>query len=121
MEYDSRGSVPSRTPSRTISPLEQHSADTPPPNKQIKYVHAITDETDDRKLVKGWPSQPQTLGRSTIARIYRSLLDLVGILVSVPFIVLAGIALDRNGKDVEENDWKRIQTSMNVVRPWWYS
>ncbi|PKY01766.1 hypothetical protein P168DRAFT_299301 [Aspergillus campestris IBT 28561] len=80
-----------------------------------QFVHAIPDETEDRKLVEGWPSQPRTLGRSTIERIYRGFLDLLGILVSVPFIVLAGIALDRNGKDIEESDWKRIQTSMNVA------
>ena len=87
------------------------------PFNRVKFVHAITDETDDQKFVNGWPPQPETLGRSTLARIYRSFLDLLGILVSVPFIILAGISLDRNGKEVEENDWKRIQTSMNVVRP----
>lgn len=116
MEHSTRGSVRSRTYSQTISPLGPHFADSPTLKKQVKFVHAIPDETEGRKLVEGWPSQPQTLGRSTIERIYRGLLDLLGILVSVPFIVLAGIALDRNGKDIEESDWKRIQTSMNVVR-----
>lgn len=73
--------------------------------------------TQDQSVVsiKEWPSEPKTLRRSVYVRLLNALYSLISILAPIPFLVLAGIAINRHNKNVQEDDWQRIQRGQNAV------
>ncbi|KAE8139910.1 hypothetical protein BDV38DRAFT_269678 [Aspergillus pseudotamarii] len=65
--------------------------------------------------VNDWLTEPQRLDRSVGMRVLRGSIGLFGVLASIPFLVLAGVAFDRVGREVDQKDWDRIQSGMSAA------
>ncbi|KAE8387093.1 hypothetical protein BDV23DRAFT_174941 [Aspergillus alliaceus] len=72
-------------------------------------------DVEDRTLINAWPSQPRTLKRSIGSHTIRATFDVFAVLASIPFLVLAGIAINRHNKEVKDDDWRRIQRGMSAA------
>ncbi|KAE8153079.1 hypothetical protein BDV25DRAFT_45282 [Aspergillus avenaceus] len=72
-------------------------------------------DAEGRTSITAWPSQPRTLQRSIGSHTIRATFDVFAVLASIPFLVLAGIAINRHNKEVNDDDWKRIQRGMSAA------
>ena len=66
-------------------------------------------------VVPGWPSKPNTLTRSGLARYSGMFCDIVCIVATLPFFALATAAVKLNGHPASSNQWNVISEAMNTV------
>lgn len=74
-----------------------------------------TRESKEYTDIPNWPRSSVTLGQTTGDIILHTLYDLFMLIVPVPFFVLAGIVIHRNGKLVDDDDWHKITTATKLV------
>jgi len=78
---------------------------------------STTSESEKASLLTGkpWPPEPAVPGKHGVFLYLGILLDVACVLAAVPFLVLAGIAANRNGQVAPPDEWELIYTAMNVV------
>ncbi|KAL4892102.1 hypothetical protein BDV59DRAFT_180852 [Aspergillus ambiguus] len=81
----------------------------------INKNESVEEQISGSVSVDGWPTEPQPLERSIGMRLLRASFGVFGILASIPFLVLAGVAFDRIDKEVDQKDWDRVQRAMSAV------
>jgi hypothetical protein len=102
--------------SQSISSFSQAS-----PTPDIEYAPSYNFPASTERgrssyqTIRHWPSAPVTLGNTATDIILHVLHDLFMILVPIPFFVLAGIVVRRDGRVVDDEVWVRINTATRIV------
>jgi hypothetical protein len=72
-------------------------------------------ESKEYTNIPNWPRASVTLGKTTGDIILHMLHDLFMLIVPIPFFVLAGIVIRKNGQLVDDHDWHKITTATKLV------
>ncbi|KAE8375522.1 hypothetical protein BDV26DRAFT_283426 [Aspergillus bertholletiae] len=78
----------------------------------LPTVKKLDNGAQDATEISGWPIAPQRLGRVQVL----NLLSNVALAsITIPFLVLISIVIDRNGRPVDRTDWHRIERGIGAA------
>ncbi|OJD15890.1 hypothetical protein AJ78_03908 [Emergomyces pasteurianus Ep9510] len=81
----------------------------------LSSVESSTELLDESRRSPKWPKRPLPLKRGTTGFVVRSLIDILLLLATTPFLGLGTYTAVKNGKPVNEQEWSYLQVGMKTA------
>ncbi|OAX81121.1 hypothetical protein ACJ72_04542 [Emergomyces africanus] len=81
----------------------------------VSSLESSTELLDESRRSPKWPKRPLPLKRGTAGFVIRSLIDILLLLATTPFLGLGTYTAVKNGKPVNEQEWSYLQVGMKTA------